>query len=184
MIMLSCLTHTREQSCSTSTSTFTDSCFQLPPTSTLATVEDTLISLTFTNSEVYKVLSSLDVSKAVGCDHISPIVLKCCADILAEPLTTVYNLTMNNSQLPKEWKVHKIRPIPKSGDKLNVNNYRPISLLCIPSKVLEKVIYDKVITFIRPKLSKCQFGFLTACLSFLSIFQKSFQTLKGKPPYL
>ena len=55
--------------------------------------------------------------------------------------------------------MHKIIPIYKKGDKLNVANYRPISLLCILEKVLETLIYQKVIPFLQPQLSRNQFGF-------------------------
>ena len=69
--------------------------------------------------------------------------------------------------IPQEWKVHRIRPILKSGDKLLVSYYRPISLLCVTSKVLEKLVYNKIIDFVTPKLSKNQFGFSKgkSCLS-------------------
>ncbi len=62
---------------------------------------------------------------------------------------------------------HKITPIPKKGDLLEIINYRPISLLCILSKVLESIIYHKIIDFIRPKLSRHQFGFMKnkSCLT-------------------
>ena len=53
-----------------------------------------------------------------------------------------------------------ITPIPKKGSLTEIKNYRPISLLCVLSKVLERIIYNKVIEFIRPKLSELQFGFL------------------------
>ena len=60
-----------------------------------------------------------------------------------------------------------ITPVFKKGDKTNVVNYRPISLLRIISKVLESIVYDKVAPFIRPLLSKQQFCFLKhhSCLT-------------------
>uniref|UniRef100_A0A1X7UFN3 Reverse transcriptase domain-containing protein n=1 Tax=Amphimedon queenslandica TaxID=400682 RepID=A0A1X7UFN3_AMPQE len=51
----------------------------------------------------------------------------------------------NFSTIPSEWKVHRITPVYKSGDKSLVTNYRPISLLCIASKVLERLIYDQLL---------------------------------------
>ena len=57
--------------------------------------------------------------------------------------------------------MHKITAIPKSGDPSHITNYRPISLLCILSKVMESIVYDKVIDFLRPHLSTIQFGFLS-----------------------
>ena len=55
--------------------------------------------------------------------------------------------------------MHLIIPVFKSGDKSSVRNYRPISLLCSVSKILEKLIYDKIIPFVSTSISSCQFGF-------------------------
>lgn len=57
-------------------------------------------------------------------------------------------------------RIHLISPIFKSGDKLSVTNYRPISLLCILSKVLERLVYDKIIEFVTSSIYPVQFGFL------------------------
>ena len=86
---------------------------------------------------------------------------------LCTPITNLFQACIQNQSLPTEWKVHKIRPIFKKENPLHVENYRPISLLCILSKVLEKIIYVKIIPFIRPRLSKHQFGFLRnrSCLT-------------------
>ena len=89
-----------------------------------------------------------------------PSVLKHCASSLVEPVTKLFNLSLSTSKVPDEWKVHKICPIPKSKDVIDVTKYRPISLLCILSKVLESLVYDRLISFVRPQLSKSQFGFL------------------------
>ena len=66
----------------------------------------------------------------------------------------MYSIYLESSQ---------ISPVFKSGDKHSVTNYRPISLLCSISKVLEHLIYDKIIDFVLPKLSVAQFGFLQGC---------------------
>ena len=58
-----------------------------------------------------------------------------------------------------EWKMHKIIAVHKSGDKTSVKNYRPISLLCIVSKVLERLIYDKIINTVSKCITQYQFGF-------------------------
>ena len=127
--------------------------------------------LSLNESEVYKILVQLDTTKAMGCDNIHPLVLKHCSDMLAAPFTSLFNLALNTAHIPHERKIHKIRPIPKGGDRSNVCNYRPNSLLCTTSKVMEKSVYDRIISFIRPKLSKQQFGFLKgrSCLSQLLV---------------
>jgi len=66
------------------------------------------------------------------------------------------------SRIPHEWKIHKICPIPKGGDRSNVCNYRPISLHCTTSKVLEKAVYNRIISFIRPKFQSNSLASLKA----------------------
>jgi len=61
--------------------------------------------------------------------------------------------------IPQEWKIHKIVPAFKSGDKTSTKNYCPVSLLCITSKVLERLIYNKVVNKIVPLITPNQFGF-------------------------
>ena len=104
--------------------------------------------------------SRLDHLKAMGCDYISPKILKFCAASLSGPVTSLINKCLESWTFLEEWKTHMITPTPKSGDLSSIRNYRPISLLCILSKVMEKLVYDKIIDFIRPQLSHAQYGFL------------------------
>ena len=145
-------------------STFTSSDFILPPTSQLPTPLVQLNNIQIDRSDIYEALSNLDKTKAVGCDLIHPSILKTCATTLLEPIFHLFTLCLRTSSIPLEWKLHKIKPIPKKGNLLAVNNYRPISLLCILSKMLESIIFNN---FIQPQLSKSQFGFLRnrSCLS-------------------
>ena len=62
--------------------------------------------------------------------------------------------------MPSDWKLHCIVPVLKSGDNSSVQNYRPISLLSIISKTLERIVFDHVSTYILPLLSENQFGFI------------------------
>ena len=96
----------------------------------------------------------------MGCDQISPI-LRACATSLCEPIAALFNQSLLTGSLPAEWKKHQIIAISKKGDLSQFCNYRPISLLYVLSKVLESILFSKIIDFIRPKLSSHQFGFLT-----------------------
>ena len=83
-------------------------------------------------------------------------------------------------RIPSEWKNHKISPIPKNKDLLDISNYRPISLLCILSKVLESIISSKIIDFVCPKISKQQYGFMknkSCCSQLLSAFAIVYEAL-------
>ena len=90
-------------------------------------------------------LRSLDETKAMGYDGISPKLLKQCALSLYQPLHYLFSLSLSQSYLPLEWRTHLIKPIFKSGDK---NSYRPISLLSVVSKVLERLVYNGMVDFI------------------------------------
>ena len=105
-------------------------------------------------------LSKLDDTKAFGCDGIHPKILKKCLLSLLEPIHSLFVASLLSNTFPAEWKVHKITPIPKKGNLLEITNYRPISLLCILSKVLESIVFHKIIDFIQPQLSEYQFGFM------------------------
>ena len=141
-------------------SVFTDSDFHLPPMSCMPTPSSQLSSIDITTDDVYDQLSTLVTSKAYGCDSISPHLLKLCAGSIVDPVSALFNMSLASSVLPQEWKVHQITPIFKSGDPHCVENYRPISLLCILSKVLESIVYSKIIDFVQDTLCQHQFGFL------------------------
>lgn len=56
-----------------------------------------------------------------------------------------------------------IKPVFKSGDRSDIRNYRPISLLSVTSKVLEKLVFTRIVDFVQDQLSLSQFGFLPKC---------------------
>ena len=68
---------------------------------------------------------------------------------------------MNNSKFPDDWKKAKVTPIFKSGDKSNVSNYRPISVLPIISKIIERTVHNQLYAYLcsRNILSDSQSGF-------------------------
>ena len=163
-------------------SVFTHSSLNLPPLEELPIPPATISDITISESDVYEALHSLNPAKAMGIDGIGPKVLKHCALSLYQPIHYLFTLSLTQHSLPNEWKFHLITPIYKSGNKSSVKDYRPISLLCIISKVLEKIVYDKVISFVSSSISSCQFGFrqnhstLQQLLIFLSSVYESFST--------
>ncbi len=102
------------------------------------------------------------------------MLLKHCAIALYQPVHHLFSLSLSLHYIPKEWRIHQVTPIHKSGDRSRVENYRPISLLCTLSKVLERLVYDRTIKFVVSSLSSAQFGFrrqlssLHQLLSFLT----------------
>ena len=166
-------------------STFTRSDYTLPPWDKMPSPTYQLSSISIEESEVYETLTSLDTTKSPGHDNINASTLKCCATALTRSVTHIFNSSLSSHTFPPHWKVHKICPIPKKGDPHLVENFRPISLLPIISKVFETIIYKKIITFVRPKITCQQFGFLRnrSCLSQLILFfSQVFDNIENRKP--
>ena len=121
---------------------------------------NSLNNITFASQDIYEILVSLDSSKAMGTDNISPKLLKHCANLLCDPIQHLFQMSLSTSYLPVEWRTHCVTPIFKSGDRSKVSNYRPISLLCVISKVFEKIIFNASINFLSDIFTPHQFGFL------------------------
>lgn len=111
--------------------------------------------------EVLRALKMLDPDKSAGPDKLEPYFLREAADFIAEPLTHIFNLTIANNEIPQVWKSAYVLPLLKGGDPSSLNNYRPISKLCILAKVLEKLISEQLKDFLDTHglLSRHQSGF-------------------------
>ena len=96
-----------------------------------------------------------------GWDQILPRVVKSTYQNFIVPITHVMNLSIINGVVPNEFKVAKVVPIYKSGDRRLINNYRPVSVLPCFSKILEKLMYNRISNFIHKHslLNEYQFGF-------------------------
>ena len=141
-------------------SVFTKSLFQISPPEKCFKDSSTLSNIGTSELDVYESLSSLDTTKAMGINGIGPRVLKHCALVPYKPIHHLFMLSLSQHYLPLEWRTHLITPVFKSGDKSSVHNYRPISpLLCVISKLFEKLVYDKIFHFLSPSLLPFQFGF-------------------------
>lgn len=129
--------------------------------------------LQLSEEEVYQVLSKLDSHKAPGVDGLPTFILKECSTELSPSLCCLFNLSLSSGRLPQEWKNSLVVPVYKKGKKEDVENYRPISLLCVTSKVLERCIFNHLIDHFGSIFVDCQHGFLkgrstvTQLLSFL-----------------
>ena len=125
--------------------------------------EDPLNNVVFTKEAVRKKLKNIDPSKSRGPDNIDSCVLKELADQLCEPITILFQRSMNEGTLPKTWKDANVTPLFKKGQKSKPNNYRPVSLTCILCKIMEALIRDVVVDFLEKNnfLSPFQHGFIS-----------------------
>lgn len=121
--------------------------------STHTVSSEQLSDVSFSPDEVRGILLSLDVNKATGPDKIPARLLRNCAPYICSSLCAFYNKCLAVGKIPAAWKVSNIVPIPKRGSAKEVSNYRPISLLPIVSKVLERCVYNRLIDHM--KLGNC-----------------------------
>lgn len=112
-------------------------------------------------SEVLSKLEKLDVSKGSGPDNVPSIFLKSCAFSLSRPLWLLFNKSLNHGIFPVAWKLSYVVPIYKNnGDRNNVENYRPISLMSLIPKLFESIISDFLNSEFKNIIASQQHGFL------------------------
>ena len=114
-----------------------------------------------TANEVETQIKCLKNNKASGPNSIPASIFKNFQKSLSVPLTEVINLSFNEGKFPTQLKSASVIPVFKKGDKLEVNNYRPISLISIISKIIEKLIHRRLNSFLEQNniFYPSQFGF-------------------------
>ena len=113
------------------------------------------------DKEIYNVIMKQKSNKASGYDDISIDVVKHTADVLSKPLAFIFNTSLANGIFPDSLKIAKVIPIHKNGDKGCFCNYRPISVLCTFSKLLETVFHSRLVNYVNFNniLNESQYGF-------------------------
>ena len=119
-----------------------------------------LSDITLDVEDVINSLTNLDVSKAGGPDGIPARLLKECSHQIASSLCSLFNDSLRSGHIPSEWKSADVTPVHKKNSKNEAANYRPISLLPIISKTLERCIYWRFYNHVEHFISLSQHGFL------------------------
>lgn len=117
--------------------------------------------ITISIDEVKRVLNKLDLYKVSSPDNIPAIFYKNLSAIISLPLQILYNKSLSEGKYPTLWKLSNMTPIFKSGNRSNVENYRPISILCTISKVFDRIIFNKLYEHVREHISSSQHGFVS-----------------------
>ena len=112
-------------------------------------------------SDVLSVATKLKPKSSCGHDDISTKLLKQTLDYIIQPITHIINRSFDTGIVPREMKIAKVIPIHKSSDPSLLKNYRPVSLLTAFSKLFEKLMFNKLISFLNGNniLFKHQYGF-------------------------
>ena len=98
---------------------------------------------------VLKLLGTLKPKKAAGPDQLRPQLLRDLRQAIAPILTQVFKTSLETGQVPEDWKTANVCPIFKKGSKNKAENYRPVSLTCICSKMMEHIIVSQINTHLK-----------------------------------
>ena len=110
---------------------------------------------------VIESLKAVNSNKATGPDNIPGRVLKIAAEFLSPSLTAIFNRSLSMGIYPDDWKMARVLPIFKSGEKSDLGNYRPISIISAIAKVFGRLVYDQFYTYLTSNqlINSYQSGF-------------------------
>ena len=123
------------------------------------------------NNEITAIIKDINPNKSPGPACLDPSVVKQTAEPLAPILSYIFNISMGSGRVPDQLKIAKVLPIFKADDNRKFSNYRPISILPIFSKILERVVYVRLMKYLTKHniLSNNQFGFRKNHSTFMAV---------------
>ena len=126
------------------------------------------------NEEILEIINSLE-NKSTGPYSIPLKMLSVIPDLIILSLAYIINLSFLNGKYPNLLKIVKVIPIHKCGSTQDINNYRPISLLSIFDKIMEKLVHKRLYNFLEEHnaMYQHQFGFRKNNSTVFALIQKT-----------
>lgn len=126
-----------------------------------------------TETEVKSTILSMKNTRSEGWDEVSVNVLKKNADVLSTVLCYLINRSLEEGIFPDLLKIADVQPVYKKGDPENIENYRPVAILSNISKIFEKIIYNRLDTFLEKHqlITKAQNGFRKNRTTIRTVYQ-------------
>lgn len=115
----------------------------------------------------YQMLKNLNPSKATGLDNIPARVIQDATEIISPCITHITNLSIEQNTFPVKFKRARVIPLYKKGSKIEHGNYQPVSILCCISKIIEKVVFEQIDSYL---------SLHNILYEFQSSFRKSYST--------
>ena len=98
--------------------------------------------------ELSTAIGKMSASRAVGVDGVPLLAVKKCFPVIGCHLLHVINFSISSCTFPSAWKIARVTPVFKSGDWSDLNNFRPISILSVLSKIAEKVVCSQLSSYL------------------------------------
>ena len=99
--------------------------------------------------EVLKLCKEINVNKSSAIDHVSSKIFKLACITLIDHFTYILNLSLTTATVADKWKLATITPLFKSGDATQCNYYRPISILPLHGKLIERIVHHRLYNFLE-----------------------------------
>ena len=111
--------------------------------------------------EIHQIIENLESKSSSGIDEISKITVKAAGPVISEHLVFLINTSLSEGIFPSSLKLAKVLPLHKNGSNDYVNNYRPISLLVVWSKIFERAVFNRIFNYLEEHsyIKENQFGF-------------------------
>ena len=110
--------------------------------------QECLSDINLSTETVEDILLSLNPNKAAGPDGVETRMMKECAEEMAPKLQTIFRKSIDDGEVPRQWKDAHIIPIHKGGSKAVMSNFRPVALKSTICKVLEKIVCAVILSFL------------------------------------
>ena len=125
-----------------------------------SSITESIFLAPITPTEIEKLVLTLKNS-ATGWDEVNAMLLKSMINDIRDPLCHICNMSLEEGIFPSQLKIANVLPLFNAEESFQFNNYRPVSLMCIISKVFEKLMYTRVNDFLSNLkiLYEFQFGF-------------------------
>ena len=94
--------------------------------------------------EITKLCKDININKASCIEHLSSEIIRDAFLAIPEKIVILFNLSFELADIPLDWKIAKVTPLPKVGNSNNVGDLRPVSLLPLTSKLIEKIVYNRI----------------------------------------
>ncbi|KFV79933.1 RNA-directed DNA polymerase from mobile element jockey, partial [Struthio camelus australis] len=101
--------------------------------------------------QVRDLSSKLDIHKSMGPDGMHPRVLRELADVIARPLSIIFERSWRSGEVPEDWKKACVTPVFRKGKKEESGNYRPVSLTSSPGKLMEQLLLEALTKHVEDK---------------------------------